>query len=445
MATLVTIPKNLNIASYTGPSIVDYLKSVGQPADVQSRAGLAVRQGLVSTPGEYVSLANQGKNAEINTRLLGMLRGQAGGIQAGGIQAGGIVEKPLNLGIAPKIAEPPSDDELKGLGARVGVTPLTTTPATIPATIPGQEKAPSIVQPPRPKLEEAFAGLLEEKGITALEADLTDIKSKIADEEARFRQYKESIKERPISAGAIAGRISEEERDYRENIDFLERRKTRAVDELNTKYKVVQTLMDLKGKDYSNATQEYETLFNQNIKTMDINRANLEVVRKSLADGELNYNDLLPDQKLLIDKLDMQIYGTSGITAKLKPAEKEIDSYTDPSGNRISVFYDQAARTTRSINTGKSNPAVNVLTLTEARRLNLPSSLAGRNEAEIGAELESSVVPPWFKEMIEARTNMSLTPTALADAWRQFQEQIRSGAKTGTGAGEASEIKNPFR
>jgi hypothetical protein len=55
--------------SYTGPSIVDFLKQSGQPSDFESRRKLAVDLGIVSTPEEYEGLSQQ------NIRMLDMLRG----------------------------------------------------------------------------------------------------------------------------------------------------------------------------------------------------------------------------------------------------------------------------------------------------------------------------------------------------------------------------------
>lgn len=60
--------------TYTGSSLVDYLKSVGQDSSLTSRANLAVSNGLVGSASEYYTLAGQGKNADINTQLLGKLR-----------------------------------------------------------------------------------------------------------------------------------------------------------------------------------------------------------------------------------------------------------------------------------------------------------------------------------------------------------------------------------
>ena len=62
------------MAVYTGSSIVDYLKSVGQPSDFASRAKLATQKGITNYIG----------SAEQNTQLLGLLRGSAQSAPTGG-------------------------------------------------------------------------------------------------------------------------------------------------------------------------------------------------------------------------------------------------------------------------------------------------------------------------------------------------------------------------
>lgn len=58
-------------------SIVDYLKSSGQDSSLSSRAKLAVDNGLVGSSQEYLTLASQGKNGDINSQLLSKLQSPA--------------------------------------------------------------------------------------------------------------------------------------------------------------------------------------------------------------------------------------------------------------------------------------------------------------------------------------------------------------------------------
>lgn len=57
------------------PSLVDYLNTSKKDSSLSGRAKLAVDYGLVSNPNEYLSLAGQGKNADINTAILKNLQG----------------------------------------------------------------------------------------------------------------------------------------------------------------------------------------------------------------------------------------------------------------------------------------------------------------------------------------------------------------------------------
>lgn len=69
-------PKTQKATTYTGSSIVDYLKSVGQDSSLPSRAKLAVEKGVVKSEEEYLKAAEENLNATMNTRLLELLRKQ---------------------------------------------------------------------------------------------------------------------------------------------------------------------------------------------------------------------------------------------------------------------------------------------------------------------------------------------------------------------------------
>lgn len=70
-------------STYAGPSLTDYLSANGQPSDLNSRAALATKIGLVATPQAYIQMANSGTNGAINTQLLNILRLQNAGATQG--------------------------------------------------------------------------------------------------------------------------------------------------------------------------------------------------------------------------------------------------------------------------------------------------------------------------------------------------------------------------
>lgn len=79
--------------TYTGPSIVDYLSSIGQLNDYASRAILAREKGIVNYTG----------TAEQNTQLLNALRGQQSIPAAQPVSTGGVA--PIG-GVVPSVAPP---------------------------------------------------------------------------------------------------------------------------------------------------------------------------------------------------------------------------------------------------------------------------------------------------------------------------------------------------
>ena len=62
-------------SNYVGSSLVDYLKTSGQDSSVNTRAKLALEKGVVKSEDEYITSANAGTNADMNTKLLKALRG----------------------------------------------------------------------------------------------------------------------------------------------------------------------------------------------------------------------------------------------------------------------------------------------------------------------------------------------------------------------------------
>lgn len=103
-------------STYGGPSIVDYLKTVGQPSDYGSRSRLAEQYGIQG----YMGTAAQ------NTQLLNLLRQNSQGSQ-------GSAE-------APKTA-PSADEVANSLLSRTGMNEEAPAPATTPETTPAEPEA----------------------------------------------------------------------------------------------------------------------------------------------------------------------------------------------------------------------------------------------------------------------------------------------------------------
>jgi hypothetical protein len=211
--------------------------------------------------------------------------------------------------------------------------------------IPTMEELKTTLAPTNelPKLlnrAEDFSKLRTEYGVADLETSLSNLKKQEQDETAAFRTQKGLEEGKPVAMGVIAGRISEEERVAQERVDAIVRQKAVVVDELNTKYNVINQLMTFKGLDYNDAVTRYEDEYNRNLKLYDVilgqqkearsereyaqtsARANLQIYVNSAINGNIDYNSLGADQKLMINKLEVQSGLPVGLISSIKKDPK---------------------------------------------------------------------------------------------------------------------------
>jgi len=200
--------------------------------------------------------------------------------------------------------------------------------------------APSTELPSLLNRTEEFTKLRTEYGVADLESTLTNLKKQEQDEIALLRTQRGLEEGKPVAMGVIAGRISEEERVAQERVDAIVRQKAVVADELNTKYSVINQLMNFKSLDYNDAVARYEDEYNRNLKLYDVilgqqkearsayeyaqtsARANLQIYVNSAINGNIDYNSLSPDQKLMINKLEMQSGLPVGLISSIKKDPK---------------------------------------------------------------------------------------------------------------------------
>lgn len=198
------------------------------------------------------------------------------------------------------------------------------------------ELSPSIAYPGALDRVGKFEELRASYGVSDLEKQLTDLKGQEDDLYAEFREQRFTEKGKPVPLGVIEGRISEEERQYLERTDYLGRQVARITDELNTKYGIISTMMNLMGLDYQDAVGRYETEFNQNLQMYNIilgqekearsayeadraaASANLTMFYNAITSGNVNYSSLGADQKIMINKLEAQAGLPVGFMATIK-------------------------------------------------------------------------------------------------------------------------------
>jgi len=212
--------------------------------------------------------------------------------------------------------------------------------------VPTMEELKGIVAPaggePTPlNRVQKFEELRLSQGVEELETTLTDLKAQEDELNAQFRQQKTAERGKTVPMNVIEGRISEEERTYLEQQDYLGRQKSRVVDELNTKYNVINTYMNFYSLDYQDAVTRYNTEFQQNLsmygiildqeklkvdqwyKDQAIATTNLQMYMNAISAGNLNYSSMSSDQKLMVSKLEVQSGMPIGFVSNLQIAPKD--------------------------------------------------------------------------------------------------------------------------
>ena len=302
-------------SAYTGVSIVDYLKSVGQASDYGSRATLAAQKGIANYTG----------TAEQNTQLLNMLKGAV----VPTTQPSPIIPTAENKTVVTseeprqKSAQEIIDEAKKGQEETKKTDDELAT-LTKQAQIAQLKKEMGIDTgiPVKPTLVSDYEALRSSKGLTGLEDQINALNTTIADAEASVRQgmYDQEGKLMPMEL--IGTRQRELARQGQELLDTLNRRKQTMVDELTTKTNLVNNIMNLTGQDYTNAKNEYDSSFSKTIQlynildsekdkalaeenvVKDTAKANLSLLLTAVAGKRVS--DIPADIQLTINKLALE-------------------------------------------------------------------------------------------------------------------------------------------
>lgn len=227
-------------------------------------------------------------------------------------------------------------------------------------------------------------------GVADLETELNTIKTeetRITDE---LRALTGSEEGKPVALNVISGRISEEERVAQQRLDAVIRQKNSVINELNTKYNVINTYVQDLGLDYQDAVEAYNTDFERNYKiqsmvtdmantsfdqrlnilktgwdmTMDTvqlqqqikqqnidnARANLSTMVNAITSGNMTYDGMSSDQKLQVQKLEIQSGMPVGTIASMGLSTK--DKILAFSGDNSQAIIAGPNGTLQTISTG---------------------------------------------------------------------------------------------
>ena len=234
--------------------------------------------------------------------------------------------------------------------------------------------------PERPDLVGTFNTLREEQGIAGLETGLADIKKQKLELKNKLNEFKNHMSGEGRTQGEVDTAVGVESEKLQEQYDRLVTEESSLVDQLNTKNSLIETIINLTGKDYDNAQADYTRQFTQTIQTIntikgitddeksdeerrqDNARANLQILANQLSSGGLQFSQLDPAQQAQINKLELQAGLPIGTIANIKDNNPKADiistvSRTDASGNAYTdiVLRDKntGALTVQTIKRGK--------------------------------------------------------------------------------------------
>lgn len=186
-----------------------------------------------------------------------------------------------------------------------------------------------------------LAKMRTEYGVADQEQQLTDLKASEREIQGMLDKQRFTEKGKPVAMGVISGRIGQEEQTAMTRLDQLTRQKATVIDNLNTSYSVINSYINNMGLDYADASAKYNTDLNNNMKMYDIilgqqseartaasearkiASANLTTMMNAVTSGNLNYSSLSNDDKLMINKLEVQSGMPVGLMSSLKISPKD--------------------------------------------------------------------------------------------------------------------------
>lgn len=352
----------------TDTSVVDFLKSTKKDASFSSRAKLATEQGIVKNPAQYRGTAAQ------NTSLLQKLRTPK-------------VDKPTEVNTPEQATDFINSKQTEDI-ATVEETNEPPTRSVSPGTnlidtfkqVTGRESVlPSAALPEAPNFEQSFADLRKQYGVDDIETTINDLDAQEQELEAQLRTNISAEKGKPVAMNVIQGRVSEQVENMRESLEFVQRQKQRAINELQTANDAIENMMNFRKMDYDVAKDRYNTEFSQNLqlfntvkgieqfeateenRAQDNARANLQIIYNSLKEGQVTAETMDDTTKTKVNKMELQAGLPQGFYENIvaeKPEAKVLSTTTRSVGGvkYADVLYrnPDGSLTTESVRIGAS-------------------------------------------------------------------------------------------
>lgn len=207
--------------------------------------------------------------------------------------------------------------------------------------------------PEAPSFTDRYFELREDQGLNDLEQRLSSLDNEEKTLQAQKRKSIGAETGKPVALNVIQGRVTEQERNFNERLDTIQREKDYLANQIQTRNSLIETVMDLEDTDYQNAKSTYETKFNQaldiikttntvNNAVQDNARANASVIVDLMSERGLVYSQLTPKTQTQLTKLSLEAGFGSGLFAEVlnrSQAVKHISITKSKDGSQASVIY----------------------------------------------------------------------------------------------------------
>ena len=273
--------------------------------------------------------------------------------------------------------------------------------------------------PDAPNFSDMFAELRGDQGITDLENGVNELtrQGNLLQEEKRLSLDKERY-DKPVAMNVIEGRMGEQERNYNARINQINIEKGFMVSELDTRYKMIDTVMNLAEMDYKNARDSYDSTFKQKISMIEATqgfvdnqtdnaRANAEIIMDQMSNRGILFQDASIETQSMLTKLGVQAgFGPSFYQEMLsQPSSADIlTTVQSGDGSGLNVVYKDGTSKffafSRNANKPSSGSGSSVNNLTSTQKTALRGSGFNNSDiANINTNINNGATP---QEIIEA-------------------------------------------
>lgn len=280
----------------TTVSIVDFLDSVGQPNDFDSRAGLAAQAGIAN----YTGTASQ------NTALLNMLRGKQAPTPSG--ISGDTLDGAEKIGV-PGAGDVGIEDDGTAESAVASATQGAKTFESYYKQFLGEEtdaqqqqqelldqQATGVEQ--ANKLAEEQLRKEQEAKIPEMNQELAGIVGELTQLEKEFQAYKLAQEGKPITLSSISGNIAQKKNMIASEMLLLQGKGLALQGKLNAAQSNVDRAIDLKFKTLENADKLYTAQLNALMPTLNREEtARANAMTQVMADKEIARADVKEKEK----------------------------------------------------------------------------------------------------------------------------------------------------